>query len=230
MANSTELLCHHHASTMMSKLKHGVSEIFHQPHENEEEVRQRHKTPEYPYDENISMTRSMFKSIMTKALEEKKLLADETSMQVAKVAFTEGVKPGSQRLTQPNHSSPMETESDCLSHNAVTTNGDFGLQYIHQLRPETSEMMAPFTANHTAPAQQAAKLPVYCTQYGAMDGYKTFQSAASFNTGKIYKRETNLKFSERTVEQYESFRSQFNIHHKMLPWETNRDGIEFYIS
>ncbi len=41
------------------------------------------------------MTRSMFKSNMTKALEEQKPLADETTTQVAKVAFTEGVKQGS---------------------------------------------------------------------------------------------------------------------------------------
>ncbi len=53
------------------------------------------------------------------ALEEQKLLADETSMQVAKVTFTEGVKQGSHRLTQPNHSSPMDMESDRLSHNST---------------------------------------------------------------------------------------------------------------
>ncbi len=42
--------------------------------------------------------------------------------------------------------------------------------------------MAPLTVNHAAPAQQTANLPVYSTNYGAMDGNKTFQSAASFNT------------------------------------------------
>ncbi len=91
-------------------------------------------------------------------------------------------------------------------------------------------MMVPFTVNHTTPAQQAEKLPVYSTQYGAMDGNNTFQSVASFNTGKRYKRETNLNFSEGTVEQYESFRCQFNIHRKMLSWDTNRAGIELYMS
>ncbi len=133
-------------------------------------------------------------------------------MHVAKVTFTEGVKQGSQRLTQPNHSSPMETESDRLSHNSVTTNSDFGLQQIHQLRPETSVMMAPFMVNHTAPAPQVAKIPVYSTRSGAMYCSKTFQSVACFNTGKRYRRETNLKFSKGALEQYESFRSQFNIH------------------
>ncbi len=74
------------------------------------------------------MTSSMFKSIMTKDIEEQKLLADETSTQVAKVAFTIVVKQGSLRLTQPNQSSPMETESDRLSYSSVKTNSDFGLQ------------------------------------------------------------------------------------------------------
>ncbi len=41
------------------------------------------------------MTRTMFKSILAKALEEQKVLADETSKQVAKVAFNERVKQGS---------------------------------------------------------------------------------------------------------------------------------------
>ncbi len=90
--------------------------------------------------------------------------------------------------------------------------------------------MAPLMVNHAAPAQQAAKLPVYSTNYGAMDRNKTFQSVVSFNTGKRYKRETNLKFSKSTVDQYESFRSQFNIHHKMLGWDTKTAGIELYMS
>ncbi len=63
-----------------------------------------------------------------------------------------------------------------------------------------------------------------------MDGNKTFTSVASDNTGRRYKRETNLKFSESTVEQYESFRSQFIIHHKMLGWSNDRAGIELYMS
>ncbi len=76
----------------------------------------------------------------------------------------------------------------------------------------------------------AANIPVYSTNYRTIDSNKTFPSAVSFNTGKRYKRETNLKFYEGTVEQYESFRSQFNIHHKMLGWDTYRAGIELYMS
>ncbi len=149
---------------------------------------------------------------ITKALEELKILADENSTQVGKVAFTEVVKQSSERLTQHNHSTPIVMGSDRLSQNTVMTNGDNGLQRIHLLRSETNTAMASLMVNHAAPAQQAANLPVYCTNYEAMDGNKEFQSAASFNTGKRYKRETNLKFSEGTVDQYESFRSQFNIH------------------
>ncbi len=60
-----------------------------------------------------------------------------------------------------------------------------------------------------------------------MYGNKTFPSWASDNTRKRYKRETNLKC---TVLQYESFRSQFIIHHKILGWSNDRAGIELYMS
>ncbi len=60
MANSTQLPGHNSATTMMSKVKNHMSEIFPQTHENEEEVRRRHETPKTPDDENIHMTRSMF--------------------------------------------------------------------------------------------------------------------------------------------------------------------------
>ncbi len=136
----------------------------------------------------------MFTSIMTKALEVQKILADKNTMQVAKFAFTKVVRHCSERLTQLNHSSPMVMESDSLSQNPVKTNGDNGLKQIHLLRSETSTVMAPLMVNYAAPSQKAAKLPVYSTHYGAMDGNKTFQSVASFNTGNRYKKETNLKF------------------------------------
>ncbi len=110
---------------------------------------------------------------MAKALEEQNVLADETSMQVAKVAFTERVKQGSQRQEHPNHSSSVETESASLTQSSVMTNGDFGLQQIHQFRPETSAARAPFTVNHSAPAPMAANISANSTNYGAIDGNKT---------------------------------------------------------
>ncbi len=77
MANSTELPGHDHVSTMMSKVKHHMSEI---PHENNEEIRWRYKTPGTPEEDKVSMTRVMFTSIITKALEDrKKNSADVTS-------------------------------------------------------------------------------------------------------------------------------------------------------
>ncbi len=93
---------------------------------------------------------------------------------MAKVVFTEGVKQGSERLTQPNHSSLNGTDSDLLSQNPVMTKCDNGLQQNHLLRSETSTGKAPQTVSHAAPAQQAANLPVYSTQYGVMDSNKTF--------------------------------------------------------
>ncbi len=90
---------------------------------------------------------------MAKALEEQKVLADETRTQVYKIAFTEGVKQGSQRQALSNHSSSVERESARLTQSSVMTNSDFGLQQIHQLRPETSAATVPFTVNHAVPAQ-----------------------------------------------------------------------------
>ncbi len=160
---------------------------------------------------------------------QKQVLEGETSTQVAKVSFTEGVTQDFQRQAHPNHSSYVETESACLTQSSVMINIDFSLQQINQLRPESSAAMAPFTGNHAAPAQMAANIPAYSTNYGPMDHNKTLPTAVSFDARKRYKRETNLKFSEGNVEQYESFQSQFNIHHKMLDWDTKRAGIELYI-
>ncbi len=66
--NSTELPGDDNLHTMMSKVKHRVSDILPPPHENEEEARKRYDEPETPDDEKISMTRTMFKSMMAKAL------------------------------------------------------------------------------------------------------------------------------------------------------------------
>ncbi len=91
-------------------------------------------------------------------------------------------------------------------------------------------MTAPITVSQWAPEHLAANIPDPSTRHGVIDGNKIFPSAASDFTGRRYKRETNPKFSEGTVEQYESFRSQFIIHHKMLRWSDNRAGIELYMS
>ncbi len=88
IANCTELPGHDHVHTMMSKVKHRVSEIYHHPHENEEDMRQRHEIPETPDDDKIVMTRTKFQNIMAKALDDQRILADKNTMQVAKVAFT----------------------------------------------------------------------------------------------------------------------------------------------
>ncbi len=98
-------------------------------------MRGRHVTPETPDDDKIVMTRAKFESIMAKALEDHKVLADENTTQVAKVAFTEGVKQGSEGLNKPNHISPIGMTSESLNQVPVTTNGLNELQQIHQLRP-----------------------------------------------------------------------------------------------
>ncbi len=84
--------------------------------------------------------------------------------------------------------------------NSVKATGESILQQAPQQRPVTFLAMAPITVNHAAHEQLAANIPDTSIQHGAMDGNKTFPSVACDNTGRRYKRETNLKFSEGTVE------------------------------
>ncbi len=78
------------------------------------------------------------------------------------------------------------------------------------------------------PAQSVLKLPDSINS--GLDGNKTLHMTSNLNTGKRYKRETTLKFSEGSVETYESFRSQFNIHRKMLGLDDYRTVVELYMS
>ncbi len=91
LVNSTELPGHDHATIMMSKVSCCVSEILPQPHEDEEKGIQGSETPETPEEDKVLMTRSMFKNIMAKALEDQRKLADVTSAEAVKVAFMKGV-------------------------------------------------------------------------------------------------------------------------------------------
>ncbi len=97
----------------MSKVRHRMSDILPHPHENKEEIRGGQETSETPDEDKVSMIRVKFTSLITKALEGHKNLADVTSAEAVKVAFTEGVKHGSERQTQPSYSSPMEDCSFC---------------------------------------------------------------------------------------------------------------------
>ncbi len=128
----------------------------------------------------------------------------------------------SEMQTQHLHSSPMETET--VHQNPITPSDEYGLNAIHLLKPTTSNVMAPSVLNNAIPVQQGANIPVFSNNNGVIYSNKTLQTMTRFNTGKRYKRETSLKFSDDSVEVYESFRSQFNIHHKMLGWDTRRAG------
>ncbi len=162
-------------------------------------------------EDKVSMTK-----LCLQAFEDQTNLADVTNAEAVKFAFTEGVKHGSEKQTHPIHSSHMELEIVCHVQKPIMTSGEYGLNAVHLIRPATGNAMGTLMVNNAIHIQQAAKLQVFSTHYGDIEVNKTFQSVASFNTGKRYKRETNLKFSEGSVEQYKSFRSQFNIHHKIL--------------
>ncbi len=122
----------------------------------------------------------MFKTIMAKALEDQKSLTDATSAETVKVAFTEGVKQGSDMQTQPLHSSSMEPET--VRQNPIMLSEGYALNAVHLLRPATGNATAPSVVNNAV--QQAANLPVFSTKNGVTDGNKTFLTMGSFNTGK----------------------------------------------
>ncbi len=212
----------------MLKVSHRVSEIMPLSHEDDEVALRRSEITETPDKGNFSMTMSKFKDIMAKALEDQKNLADATSAEAIKAAFTKGVKHRSEMQTQPLHSSPMETET--LHQNLIAPSDEYRLNAIHQPRPATRIAMTPSVVNKAIPVQQAANMPIVSTNNRVIDGSKTLETISSFNTGKRYKRETTLKMSDGSVESYESLKSQFNIHDKMLGWDTNRTGVELYMS
>ncbi len=104
------------------------------------------------------------------------------------------------------------------------------LKGVNSLSPKQIDYIAkPTVANNVQLVQSVSKLPVPTINAGS-DSNKTLQLMSAMWAGKRYKRETNLKFSEGSVESYESFRSQWNIHHRMLGCDDNRTGVELYMS
>ncbi len=133
---------------------------------------------------------------------------------------------------QPLHSSTIEHGAVHypVEQSLIMPSIENELHSVHLLRPRIGKVMGPSTVNNAIPIQSAAKLPVFSVNNGVTDGNKTLHMMSSFNTGMRYKRKTNLKFSEGSVDAYEIFRSQFNIHHKMLGWDIQRAGIELYMN
>ncbi len=173
----------------MSKVRQRMSDILPHPPKNDEEIGQGQEKQQIPDKDKVAMTRIQFTSLIAKAVEDQKNLADATSAEVVKVVF----KHGSERHRQPSHSSPMEFEKVRSVLNPIMTDGEYGLNAFHLLRPATGNAMAPSSVYNAIPVQQAAKLSVISTNNGVTDGNKTFQTMGSFITGKRYKRETNLK-------------------------------------
>ncbi len=89
----------------MSKVSHRVAKIIPLSHEDKEEALQGSEIPDTLDEEKFSITRFKFKDIMVKVLEDQKNLADATSAEAIKAAFTKGVKHRSEMETQPLHSS-----------------------------------------------------------------------------------------------------------------------------
>ncbi len=167
-------------------------------------------------DDNKSLTRDMLRRIISDALEEQKRLADAATAEAIKVAFSDGIKKGSQLghyMDQTLLGLYQPTE----------------LKGGHLLNPSQTGYTGRPSSVFKVPAQSVLKLPDNAINSG-LDRNKTLHMISNLYTGKRYKRETTLKFSEGSVETYKSFRSQFDIHQKMLGWDDYRTAVELYMS
>ncbi len=72
-----------------------------------------------------------------------------TSAEAIKVAFTKGVKHGSEMQTQPLHSSSMETET--VHQSPITHSKEYGLNAVHLLKPMMGDTMAPSEVSNAIP-------------------------------------------------------------------------------
>ncbi len=100
------------------------------------------------------MTRVNFTNLIAKAPEDQKNLADVTSDEAVKVSLTEGVKHRSERQTQHSPSSPMEFDTVHSVQDPVMTDGEYGLNAVHLLRPAMANEMAPSSVYNAIPVQQ----------------------------------------------------------------------------
>ncbi len=188
-----------------------LSEIFPPLKSLMEEIK-KDKTTE----DSISLTRDMLRSIVSNALEEQKKLADVNITEAIKSAFSDGINKGSEL-------------GHYLDQTPLGLHQPTELQAVHLLSPSLIGNTGRPSSVINVPDQSVLKLPVNAINSG-LDGNKTLHMTSSLNTGKRYKRKTIFKFSEGSVETYESFRSWFNIHRKMLEWDDHRTAVELYMS
>ncbi len=134
----------------------------------------------------------MLQSIISNALEEQKKLVDTTT------AEADGIKKGSEL-------------EHYLDQTPIGLHQPTELQAGHLLSPSQTGNTGRPSSVINLPAQSVSKLPVNVINSG-LDGNKTLHMTSSLNTGKKFRRETILMFSESSIETYESFGSQFNIH------------------
>ncbi len=156
------------------------------------------------------------RSMVFNALKEHKRLVDATTAAAIEIAFSDGIKKGSElghHLDQTPIGFHQPTE----------------LQAGHLLIPSRTSKTGRPSAVINVPGQSVSKLPVNAINSG-LDSNKTLHMTSSLNTGKKCKRENTLKFSDSSVETYESFRSQFNVQRKMLGWDDYRTAVELYMS
>ena len=224
-ANSTSIHGEDHVTGQMSKVGRQVSEFMPlSPIGDDEASKKQDEEPNTDYDDMVRMSRGQFEKIMETALDKQRDLANVTSAEAIKIAYNEGIRDGNNKMGE-------ECPPDIFrpNINSEPLSEDYRIQSVHKLRPETEYTMNPPLVNQSYPVRMAANIPTASYNSVNAGSNKTLQPMSGIS-GKRYKRESSLKFSEGNVEVYESFRSQFCIQQKMLGWDNNKAGIELYMS
>ncbi len=104
--------------------------------------------------------------------------------------------------THPLHNSTLEHEvvHYPVEQSLIMHSTESGLHPVHLLRPGINNVSGPSTVNNVVLIQSAAKLPYTSNNNGGLEGNETLQMTSCFNAGKRFKRDTNLKFSEGSVD------------------------------
>ncbi len=123
LVNSEELPGHGHGVRMMSKVQHRMSDITTNPIANEVNVRNFYVPPETLVDNDMHITRSKYSSLVAQALEQQIAINNLTSAEAVKLPYTEGLKHGSTKQSDPLQSTSLEMENVGYG-NSVTATGE----------------------------------------------------------------------------------------------------------
>ncbi len=132
---------------MMSKVQHRMCDITRNLITNEGNVRNFYIPPETPEENDMHMTKSKISSLVEQALEQQIAIDNQTSAEVVKFAYNEGLKHGSTRQADPSQSLSLEMKKVDYG-NSVTATCESILQQTLLQTPISCSTMAPITMSN----------------------------------------------------------------------------------